>query len=115
MIYPGDEEQKYMQARPQAMERRCFARRSLKLVISFCSSEMEGSSQWHFGWIQNAGMGGIKVRSGRPLFWHCGRRVTVLCLPNDGKPAGEQEPVVRIEGTIVWLSGDGHTFGLRYL
>jgi len=50
-----------------------------------------------------------------PLFWHCGRRVTVLCLPNDGKPTAAQEPVVRIEGTIVWLSSDGHTFGLRYL
>ncbi len=114
MIYFSDQQQKNLQADPQAGERRRFTRRSLKLVISFCSSEMEGSSQWHFGWIQNAGMGGIKVRSGRPLFWRCGRRVTVLCLPNDGNPIGEQEPVVRIEGTIVWLSSDGHTFGLRY-
>ncbi len=116
MIYPGDKQQKNLQADPQVGERRRFERRVIKLVISFCTPTKEGTSQWHFGWIQDAGMGGVKIRSGSPLFWDCGRRVTVLCLPADGNrnPAGGQEPVVRIEGAIVWMSGDGHCFGLQY-
>ncbi len=94
-------------------EKRKFARRPLRQVVSFSPLEGQEARVWYLGWIQNVSIAGMKISMNQEEGLRPGDRIQVLCLPGGASGAQEQEPV-RIEAEVIWQSGDGLEFGLRY-
>ena len=103
-----------MEKHPNFTERRRFKRRQLNSTVSFCCQDNPGSSDWHLGTIQDASMGGIRVRGKRAVTLHRGQQLLVLCLPNTDCLQCRQEPV-RIHGQVAWQDAAKQCFGLQFL
>jgi len=63
--------------------------------------------------MEDVSTGGARVAVQRPVVFHRGQRLSILCLPEgDVSPSGQE--AIRIEGQVAWEAGDHRCFGVQY-
>lgn len=103
-----------MEQRSQFIDRRRSKRRRLRNAVSFNCQDALGRSDWHLGWIEDAGLGGVRIKANLTVAIHPGQRLEAICLPEADKNSAEQE-AVRIQALVAWLGADRLSFGLKYI
>ncbi len=94
-------------------DRRIYGRHPLEMMVYFSLQDGDGKSSWYVGQMKDAGMGGIKIRSNRPVALRRGSKISLRCLLNLIPSDSDQKPV-KIEGKIIWYDSYTGYFGLKY-
>lgn len=95
--------------------RRQFKRRPLVRAVSFYCLDDNKHRDWHLGIILDVSIGGLKVKSNQLVVLHNGQQVVLLCVPEDMRPDGNKQEVLRIYGRIAWLDKNRQYFGIEYI